>query len=170
MTRLRLLIVSVFLGCGGLVTSPPPDRAPEEAGASGVDSMAPEGSARATGTLTCPYGVPSVQAPPPPPGSAVVTYDKSCNSDVDCAIGIHELSSCDNEIALGINVDERVRFEQGVCAGVLPSRCPACPCCGGGLMTEDGFAFGGCSQLQGDAGVSCQEGVCRTHFVPSDGG
>jgi hypothetical protein len=109
---------------------------------------APQPVAAATEVLRC-------AAPDPSPGT-VVTIDRSCASDADCAWG-HEPVCCGPQRAIGVKKGDEKKIDG--CAS-----CPPKPCEIGPLVTEDDGRSADYPTGR-DVLVSCVAGVCRTRLA-----
>jgi hypothetical protein len=82
------------------------------------------------------------------------TFDKTCTTAADCAIGVHQTDCCGSTIAIGLARVDQVRFaaDEQVCAADFP-KC-ACP--------ERATAEDGQSTLGKAVVVACQASRCMT--------
>jgi hypothetical protein len=134
------------------------------------------GAPLATGTLRCPYGAGDAGGSRSMGrGSTEVVYDKTCSVAEDCAIRVHGLDCCGTMIALGVNQQAALVFDDldaGGTWGRSEKVCPdahfdVCLCDGAGLFAENGE--GDRSGSVGKIAVRCVSGSCMTYVVP-DGG
>jgi hypothetical protein len=150
-------------GADDSAAAPDSDRAPDAAGGADAGTAPDRDSGNPpdeVGVLYCPFGA---GTPAPPPGSTAVTYDKGCVTPSDCAIGLHFMDCCGSEIALGINVSEKGRFDAA--AGICDGGGPLCDCASSGVIAEDGRPSHE-PQTLADVRVSCPGGRCTTSIVP----
>jgi hypothetical protein len=87
------------------------------------------------------------------------SFDMSCQSDSDCAVGVHQVNCCGTRRALGINTSEVSRFamDEAVCRGQYP----ACDCADFGIEADDGQR----TYEEDNVGVACARSGCRTFVI-----
>ena len=84
------------------------------------------------------------------------TFDKTCTSPADCAIGIHQTNCCGATLAIGMTKAEQARFaaDEKICIDQYPlCGCPAIP-----TITEDGQSADPGKMIV----VECQSNRCMT--------
>jgi hypothetical protein len=158
-----LLALTTLPASGGTVA---PDPQPHPSPAADQNDASPTGPADAggastlghpnpTGTVVCPWDTAQDQEVQPP-----ATYDKSCRSITDCAIGLHLHNCCGQEIAIGTNVADLGLFQRP--GGICGNEHAECKCLAGGTITEDGNVV----LRPGGIAVDCVRGLCTTNVAP----
>lgn len=80
-----------------------------------------------------------------------------CDSDDDCTTGRHLIDCCGSVAEVGVAVDQRAAFEER--AIECGDEFPLCECASSPFaVLQDGRVL-----TEGQAGVSCDAGACRTH-------
>ena len=85
------------------------------------------------------------------------TFDKTCATPSDCAIGVHQTDCCGATRAIGIAQAEQVRFaaDEKTCEDQYPAcGCPASP-----TVAEDGRSA---ATPGATIAVDCLSGACTT--------
>jgi len=84
------------------------------------------------------------------------TFDKTCTTPNDCAIGVHQTNCCGATIALGLTKAEQSRFAAAEAQCV--AQYPACGCPATPTVAEDGR-----NPIAGQSiVVECQSRMCMT--------
>lgn len=84
------------------------------------------------------------------------SFDKTCTSADDCAIGIHQTNCCGATLAIGMTKAEQARFaaDEKICIDQYPiCGCPAIP-----TITEDGQSAAPGKTII----VECLSNMCMT--------
>lgn len=85
-------------------------------------------------------------------------FDRTCTTDEDCAIGLHQSDCCGTVRAMGISTSAEDRFAsmESVCAPTWPE----CDCMTRGTITDDDESFTGLGEIV----VACDAtaGLCST--------
>lgn len=90
-------------------------------------------------------------------GSVFPTFDRTCNTDADCAYGVHQLDCCGSTKAIAFNASQRTAFDAA--ETVCQRQYPGCGCAALPLVTDDGRSLG-----SGGTTViaQCTAGRCAT--------
>jgi hypothetical protein len=87
-------------------------------------------------------------------------FDKSCNSNADCVVALHQTDCCGNEVAWGINGNDAAAFDEA--EAICRSQYPMCRCPVGPIMTDNGDSTFDINLIQ----VACVNGgVCETSVL-----
>ena len=81
------------------------------------------------------------------------TFDRSCHTDTDCFVAMHQTDCCGSIVAMGLSASQRVAFEaaETLCDRMYPS----CAC-----DPRPPFADDGRSGSAATIAVRCDAGVC----------
>jgi hypothetical protein len=71
-------------------------------------------------------------------GGVWPSFNKACQIDSDCAVGIHQSDCCGTDQAIGINTAEQMSFAQD--EAICVTQWPACGCPSRGIIAEDGMS------------------------------
>lgn len=145
-------LVSVLLSCGGSVSVPA-----EDAGADVAQPSEDAADAGGDAASDAPVIACWIDAAPLGwcPGMFPTTFDKSCNTDTDCAIAFHQVACCGTELAMGINSAQLAAFDAAEKA--WRAKCPPCDCPKRATGTESSTCC-----FNPSVAVRCAAGQCRT--------
>jgi len=110
------------------------------------------------GVVKCPFGMPLPGDPSP---GTTKTYHRSCATKADCAIGLHVNDCCGTLIALGVETDEKPRFDAkgSICGNSFPT----CACVAGKPVVDGEMSM---FADHHDVDVRCVANACET-YLPS---
>jgi hypothetical protein len=91
-------------------------------------------------------------------GMEFPAFARMCTEASECDIAVHQTNCCGDQLAFGIRVTERERFEQA--EAVCRRMYPGCGCPSRGISTEDGMIVG---FDMARIAVECRAGLCMTH-------
>jgi hypothetical protein len=86
--------------------------------------------------------------------SSFPTFDKTCASATDCAVGVHQINCCGSTVALGMTRAEQARF--AAAEQVCVEQYPQCACAQTATAEDGQSVFG--KQVV----VACQSNRCMT--------
>jgi hypothetical protein len=145
----------VILALGGCVSRPL--RSSDRGDGSGV--VAGAGGSTGTGGSTGAGG--AIRAGGGAGGSpceALLALDRSCASDSDCAVVVHETNCCGGYAWVGVRASLQEQF------AILEAQCedfyPDCGCADWRRSTDDGSRVTSATMVA----AACEAGVCRTYL------
>lgn len=142
-------LVATTLGCaasttpidgGPLDTSPPNDASPP------VDTSVPFDT------------LPPVDVGVDCNHDAFPSFDRTCSTDSDCTVGVHQTDCCGTQVALGMSASQLSQFQY--LEDLCEAQYPACGCASGGLRTDDGMHAP--TDDTSSVIVRCDAGRCAT--------
>jgi hypothetical protein len=88
-------------------------------------------------------------------------FERSCATDTDCVVVVHQTNCCGSESAFGIRESELAAFNAA--EATCDQQYPACGCASFGVDVEDGTRVDFASK--NEINVSCDAGTCKAHYA-----
>jgi hypothetical protein len=177
-TFLFAFLASLSAGCGG-GSSPPPDApAGDDAPGTPTDAPTADDAPAPSEDAPVPADATSTDAPSPTdapladgasPCGYVDVIDRSCETDTDCSVGLHQTDCCGNAVMLVYLTTDYPVYANGESA--CQASYPACGCPALPPMTDSGEIVTDTSAVLAACVSRGPRNVCVTYVTmrPADG-